>query len=319
MKKHLLAITSGDIDGIGLEVCLKALRRLGPQKKFVFILFCSSSQKIPKLDRFRTHTIKSMRSLNSLNLFLLDLIVVSSNKSPTRWVLDAVRECHKKNFSGIVTGPLSKTRDLAPSRNRPLIGHTDIIKYVSKEKYIFMGFWGTRLGVVLATGHTPVRKLSLSSTLLHKSIEAANCLRQLLPSNRAKLPIGILGLNPHAGENGTIGTEEEQVYKPLLHRLGSAFPIAGPLAADAVFSHNSWKKYSVLVCSYHDQGLIPFKLLHSSRSPGVHLTLGIPFVRTSVDHGTAKDIFGKNKADCRSMLEAIKLAMTLIKRGTTWH
>ena len=113
-----------------------------------------------------------------------------------------------------------------------------------------------------------------------------------------------MGLNPHAGEKGIIGNCEADLFR----KLPSAF--SGPLVPDAAFLKKNWKTYSLYLCLYHDQGLIPFKLVHGQDS-GVHITLGLPFLRTSVDHGTAEDIFNKNVANHASMLEAIQLNLQL--------
>jgi len=120
-----------------------------------------------------------------------------------------------------------------------------------------------------------------------------------------------LGLNPHAGDSGLIGSFDDLVLKPILDRLRQeGFLIEGPLVPDVAFLKTNWKKYLAYVACYHDQGLIPFKMIHGFES-GVHLTLGLPFIRTSVDHGTAKDLFDLDHADDRSMREAIKAALEL--------
>jgi 4-hydroxy-L-threonine phosphate dehydrogenase PdxA len=123
-------------------------------------------------------------------------------------------------------------------------------------------------------------------------------------------PIGILGLNPHAGDSGLIGQEEKLVIQPAVEKLKkNGFLVEGPLSPDAAFFPPSWKRYCFYVATYHDQGLIPFKLAH--QHSGAHLTLGLPIWRTSVDHGTAKDIYGKNLANPQSMVDAIKWSILL--------
>ena len=125
--------------------------------------------------------------------------------------------------------------------------------------------------------------------------------------------MALVGLNPHAGEKGLIGKFESENLKPVLTQIKKKHSVEGPLVPDAAFFDDNWKKYSTYVCLYHDQGLIPFKMVHGQDS-GVHLTLGLPFIRTSVDHGTAKNIFGKNKANPNSMIEAVDWAIKLAKR-----
>jgi 4-hydroxy-L-threonine phosphate dehydrogenase PdxA len=120
----------------------------------------------------------------------------------------------------------------------------------------------------------------------------------------------VLGLNPHSGESGLIGKEEKSILIPTLRTIKDG-SVVGPLVPDAAFRKENFSKFSVFVALYHDQGLIPFKLVHGGN--GAHVTLGLPFVRTSVDHGTAKDIFGKNVAESTSMEHAIRLAAEMVQ------
>jgi 4-hydroxy-L-threonine phosphate dehydrogenase PdxA len=136
-------------------------------------------------------------------------------------------------------------------------------------------------------------------------------LRRILPAIRRKRPIAVLGLNPHAGENGLIGHFENRVLKSaLLSAKRAGQSIVGPIPADTAFTRESLNRFSVVVSLYHDQGLIPFKMLHGQDS-GFQVSLGLPFIRTSVDHGTAKDIFGQGTANSGSMVDAINGAIKL--------
>ena len=176
-----------------------------------------------------------------------------------------------------------------------------------------MGFFGKQFSVVLATGHSPLARaiIEFSPSRLTRAIAAAERLRSILPPRQAALPLALVGLNPHAGESGLIGKDEIWLTK-LVRDLSTSIDIVGPLVPDAAFLPPNWKRHSVYICPYHDQGLIPFKMVHGFDS-GVHLTLGLPFVRTSVDHGTAKDLFGKNKAEHGSMKDALRVAIRLSK------
>jgi 4-hydroxythreonine-4-phosphate dehydrogenase len=174
-----------------------------------------------------------------------------------------------------------------------------------------MGFLGSHFSVVLGAGHTRLSKAPqdfLKS--LDQSVLAALQLRQVLPKTKRRLPIAVLGIDPHCGEAGLIGTADETLQKRISLLARKGFPVVGPLVPDTAFQKANWKKYSVFLASNHDQGLIPFKLIHGFES-GVHITLGIPILRTSVDHGTAKDLFGKNKAQSGSMKDAITTACKL--------
>jgi len=146
----------------------------------------------------------------------------------------------------------------------------------------------------------------LTSEVLEIALNQALKLRKILKKPLQKLPVALVGLNPHAGESGLLGSEEISTFQPLLKKLKE---VVGPLPPDTAFLKQNWNKFSVFVCPYHDQGLIPFKMIHGTQ--GFHLTFGLTFVRTSVDHGTAFDIYGKNKADGSSMLDAIKACIAM--------
>lgn len=313
-----LAITTGDSDGIGLEIASKALSKLGPKKDWQFILFRSpkaSSRDLHRIDsRFKRNTVSSWHEALTIQpSSSKELIDINSSLSPARWVEIAAQAAMLNHIDGLATAPISKV-SIADAGLKD-IGHTDILKRVSHTKDVYMGFLGSKFSIVLATGHTPLANVSqcLTKDTLEKAILAAFKVRSLLRKKVQRLPIGVLGLNPHAGESGIIGHEEENVHIPVIKKFREkSLSVAGPLIPDTAFFENAYTQYSVFVASYHDQGLIPFKSLHK-HDANVHVTLGLPFIRTSVDHGTAKDIFGKNKADPSSMLKAIEFAILLSK------
>jgi 4-hydroxythreonine-4-phosphate dehydrogenase len=306
-----IIITTGDADGIGWEVTAKALNALGPKKGVQFVYFKSARgpKKQPLLARkFKSLVVSSLNEALTLPFDSKTAIEVRSVKSPAHWVEDAAMACLHKKFAALVTAPLSKTT--IADAGFTDIGHTEILSRVSGKHDLFMGFAGEKFCVVLATGHDPLLQAvgELHPERLRKAIKAALEMRQLLPAAKRKLPVAVVGVNPHAGEHGLIGSEEDWMSK-----LTAQFPekdVAGPLVPDAAFLPQNWVRYSVYVCPYHDQGLIPFKMVHGFKG-GVHLTLGLPFVRTSVDHGTAKELFGKNKAAFGSMKDALTMAIKL--------
>jgi 4-hydroxythreonine-4-phosphate dehydrogenase len=316
-----IAITTGDLDGIGLEIAEKALLKMGPQKGVHFLIWrspVSYPKNLHKLEKkFRlvsfTSPIKALRYLLSEGIKSNHLVEIISSESPALWVEQTALWCQEKKIHGIVTGPLSKTEISRVGLKD--VGHTDILKRITKSKRVHMGFLGSKFNVVLATAHIPISKISscLSVGEILAGIEAAESLRQQLPRNLQKKPLGVLGLNPHAGEEGLIG-QEELLYlnKALQEAAKKKIPVIGPLVPDVAFLEENWKKYSVFLAMYHDQGLIPFKVVHGQKS-GVHISLGLPFVRTSVDHGTAKAIFGKNIAIANSMSDAIQTCLRLVK------
>jgi 4-hydroxythreonine-4-phosphate dehydrogenase len=317
MKRLIrVAITSGDTDGVGLEVVSKALSRLGKQAGVQFYLWRApscSKKDLRRIDRsFKRVTVASWpEALRAKVEGGREIVDIASNLSPAHWVEASAQAAKLGHIDGLATAPLSKTA--IHEAGMTDIGHTDILKRVSKCKDLYMCFVGKNFSVVLATGHVSLEKVTeeLDETSLMGAIKAAAALKKLQPS-KDKRSLALVGLNPHAGEGGLIGSQESTVFKKVLERLKTEkIEVAGPLVPDVAFTEANWKKYSVYVASYHDQGLIPFKMVHKRH--GVHITMGLPFVRTSVDHGTAKDIFGKNLADYHSMLEALKWSVNLCR------
>lgn len=326
MNKSLfypVALTTGDPDGIGFEVTAKSLAQMGPQKNTVFFLFRDHHQekKQKRLfalidQRFSRLSFKSvhqaiafyiiLEQTKSLNkFFIFDLALTSSAAD---WVFEAVRFTHQTQFfSSLVTGPLSKT--LIQKSGYKQIGHTGIFRSFFPKAHLFMGFLGPQFNVVLATDHISLNKVEKNLTRKNLSAAALAC-RQLMTLINSKKNVALLGLNPHAGESGLLGSFEKKNLFPLIKKFQF---LSQPLPPDAAFFKQNHKKYSCFLALYHDQGLIPFKMIHGQKA-GVHITLGLPFVRTSVDHGTAKDLYNKNKAEYQSMLQAIKLNLKLSQK-----
>jgi len=259
--------------------------------------------------KFNVKTVASLAQAKDLPFDPKVAIEVRTLRSPAHWVEEAAAACMRGDFQALVTAPLSRTTIIDSGLKD--IGHTEILARVSGVQDLFMGFLGRKFSVVLATGHSPLARAlgELNPGRLTKAIHAAAFLRRLIPA-KVDLPIAVVGVNPHAGEAGLIGKDEIWMSKIILDL--AAVNVEGPLVPDAAFLPQNWGRYSVFVSPYHDQGLIPFKMIHGFES-GVHLTLGLPFVRTSVDHGTAKDLFAKNRADAGSMKDAIQAALRLTK------
>lgn len=311
MPKNLqkkIAITTGDLDGVGLEVTLKALAKVRKNSTIHYFIYLGT--KTPKhLQALERKVIN--RHKNCLHL-------IRNSRSPAQWVEEAAKKCFSGEFQSLVTGPLSKETIINSGLSD--IGHTDILKRITGSKNLHMGFVGEHFNVILATGHIALKNVSqhLTASALASAYASAKMLTAYLSPALAKKPMCLVGLNPHAGENGLLGDEELKTYSTF--KNASVQPtrsesIVGPLAPDTAFVKSNWSKFSVYICAYHDQGLIPFKMIHGFKS-GVHITLGLPFLRTSVDHGTAKDIFGKNQADPGSMYHAILLATKHSKGGS---
>jgi len=211
--------------------------------------------------------------------------------------------------AGIVTAPLAKRSLHLAGLNYS--GHTEILRDFSGSPEVAMMFWGKQMKVLLVTTHIPLVQVAalLTVELLERKIKLlVEFLRQT--GEDAGKPIAVAALNPHAGEEGAFGDEENRIIKPALQSCSrQGLPVIGPIPADVLFYQALQGRYGAVVALYHDQGLIPFKMLHFA--DGINVTIGLPFVRTSVDHGTAFDIAGKNSADCTSMIEAIRLASCL--------
>lgn len=320
--KNVILITTGDADGIGLEVTIKTLLSYKSLPKEAQLIFFRSA----KADSFAKGLIKklqkrfSLQTCQTLAEALLaakelknkkSLIEIVSTDSPAHWVEQSASACLNKSAQALVTAPLSK--QLIAGAGFSDLGHTDILKRICKVKTAFMGFVGRHFNVVLITGHIPVTQVEsrLNEDLFYQAALAGQQLQQSLSQRGKPRPIGVVGLNPHAGDDGLIGEFDKTHLRTFIAATkAKGLNIQGPLVPDACFQKENWNKYSLYLCCYHDQGLIPFKMAHGQES-GVHITLGLPIIRTSVDHGTAKDIYGKNKAKPHSMKEALQMALKL--------
>lgn len=315
-----IAITTGDKNGIGFEITAKALCQLAksnswPAKTVFFVYRDKNQDRIQKklfslLDKkCLRYTFSSIDAaeffLNSTKLSSEKLVIdLSLHESEGFWVKSAAQLCKEGYFSALVTGPISKKKTVSLP-GKP-VGHTGILQQLFPKNKLFMGFIGKHFNVLLATDHislTDVEKNLDLAGWLDDALAASKKFRQLLGSRKK---IAVLGLNPHAGEGGLLGKFEARRLKIMTHDF------VGPLVPDAAFSEKGWSRYSLYLCMYHDQGLIPFKLIH--KKSGVHVTVGLPFIRTSVDHGTAFDIFNKNLADPSSMLAAIKYSLRTARK-----
>ncbi len=217
--------------------------------------------------------------------------------------------CKAGEFSGVVTGPVSKARLAAIGYPHP--GQTEFFADQWGGEPV-MCFTGGKLRVALATWHVPLIEVAqlLGPQLLHRAIAAGDELARAAGVRRPR--IGVCGLNPHAGEDGLLGEEERDFINPALGRMRKEFPgLSLCLPADTLFARHLRGEFDVVVALYHDQGLAPLKTVDFDTA--VNVTLGLPFVRTSPDHGTAFDIAGKGKASPRSFANAVAVARRLIK------
>jgi 4-hydroxythreonine-4-phosphate dehydrogenase len=236
----------------------------------------------------------------------------SSGRASLEYIDKAIELIRSRAADALVTAPVSK--EAIRSAGFPdFQGHTEYLAKKTGVKNFAMMFVGEALRVALVTRHIPLMRVpqALNSGMVFNTIELTNkCLKKYFRIRSPK--IAVCGLNPHAGEGGAFGDEERRIISPAIKRAFKSFKnIRGPVSADVAFYHALKGKYDAVVAMYHDQALAPFKTLYFA--DGVNLTLGLPFIRTSPDHGTAFDIAGKGIADPTSMIEAIRLACRLQK------
>jgi len=279
VKKPKILITAGDPRGIGPEVTRKALR--DPHIKNLADFFVIEPREETGFDAIKT----------------------------------AVAILKQGGAHGLVTAPVNKSA--INKSGVAFKGHTEYLAMRTHAKKFAMMFCGGPLRVTLITRHEPIKNIPRILTK-EKIIDAIILTEKALTVNFSiKNPrIGVCGLNPHAGEEGMIGVEEKRVIAPAIKKLKSKIPnIIGPLPADTAFYMAYNKGLDAIIAMYHDQGLAPFKMVAFHN--GVNVTLGLPFVRTSPDHGTAYNIAGKGIANPLSMKEAIKLAVKICKTSAT--
>ncbi len=327
-SKHIpvIGITLGDVNGIGPEVVIKALLDARILNFFTPVIYGSSRvlsyyKKIMGVE-FNYAQVKEEHNFiakknNVVNCWkeTLELTPGVENKigGNASWqaLKKASEDLKNGNIDAIVTAPINKATIQSDEFKFP--GHTEFFAdlFDTDKQLMFMVSDKLRIGVV--SGHVPLEKVA--SEITKQSLEESlNAMDKSLKNDFGitKPKIAVLGLNPHAGEDGLLGKEEEEIIKPTIleyRKSGNLF--FGPFPSDGFFGSKEYKKYDAVLAMYHDQGLIPFKSL--SFGSGVNFTAGLPKVRTSPDHGTAYSIAGKNKASADSMYAALMTAVDILK------
>ena len=287
--KPRVAITVGDPAGIGPEIAAKAAADARVLAECDPILYG------PPADR----------------RFAPGVLSAESGRAAYDAICEAVGDARSGAVDAIATAPVNK---LAFAKaGLPWKGHTDLLGHLTGSPQVAMMFWSEPLKVVLATVHMPLADVPRAIT--------PDLLRGIIDLTAGELPrfgvasprLALAGLNPHAGEEGLLGAEDDDVLKPAVTAARArGVDIAGPFPGDTVFVRASRGEFDVVIACYHDQGLIPVKLAAFGRA--VNVTLGLPIIRTSVDHGTAFDIAGKGVADPSSMIAATLLAARLVRK-----
>jgi len=286
-----LAITVGDPSGIGPEIAAAA--SLDPR----VIAVCRPILYGPSTP-------------DDLSPYPIGVVNAASGRRAYDELLRAVDDARGGRVDGIVTAPINKAAWAASGL--PWKGHTDLLAHLCGVPEAAMMFWSEKLRVVLATVHIPLAEVPAALTK-ERLLSTIRTTASSLPRFGIATPrIAVCGLNPHAGEDGLLGGEEIATIHPAIDAARiEGIDARGPFPADTLFVRAAQGEFDVVIACYHDQGLIPVKLLSFGHS--VNVTLGLPIIRTSVDHGTAFDIARQGKADPGSMVEAILLAAALCR------
>ena len=286
--KPRIAITVGDPAGIGPEVAFRAASDARVLDVCVPVLY------EPPADRS----------------FAPGVLSGDAGRAAYETIVRAVEDTRRGAVQAMATAPVSK--EAFRLAGLPWSGHTELLAHLTDARSVAMMFYADALRVVLATIHIPLADVptTLTADVVATTIRLTSCEMPRFGYPRPR--IAVAGLNPHAGEHGLFGREEETTIRPAIEACrASGIDVSGPFAGDTVFVRAQRGEFDVVVACYHDQGLIPVKLLAFGQA--VNVTLGLPIVRTSVDHGTAFDIAGKGVADPQSMIAAVLLAARLAK------
>lgn len=316
MKTRIL-ITIGDINGIGPEIILKTLKNTHFIKRFDISVISPFS-----VLSYYTKLFRSNISLDNFNIIPIanEKIKIQPGKISEESgyisglaVDTAIQLCLSGEYDAIVTAPINKYALNLGGYNYP--GHTEMLSDLGKSKNTCMVMLSVKMNIAFATTHPPLKKAAglITKKLLNSKFEV--CFNTLRNDLGIKYPaVGVLGLNPHAGDNGEIGDEEQKIIEPAIktsRKRFKGFNISGAYSPDAYFASGKYKAFDMTFAMYHDQGFIPFKMLAGHY--GTNFTAGLSFVRTSPDHGTAFDIAGRNKASEVSLVEAIKWADKIVR------
>jgi 4-hydroxythreonine-4-phosphate dehydrogenase len=327
-QKPKIGVTIGDINGIGLEVILKVIADKHILSICELVIYGSAKSLafhkalFPELGEIAVSTIKSIDAfqpdiINIVNLWgdaNIELGQISEEAGKLALIaLEQATEDLKMGYiDALVTAPIhKKAMQLAGFTH---IGHTEYLaERLSAPEHLMM-MVNEGLRVALVTNHLPIQQVAQQLTQ-EKLLKKIQLLHESLRVDFAisKPKIAVLGLNPHAGDEGAIGTEEQTIIQPAIEEAKKkGILVFGPYAADGFWGTGTYKPFDAVLAMYHDQGLIPFKLL--SFESGVNYTAGLPCVRTSPDHGTAFNIVGQDKASPDSMMQAIFLAIDIVKQ-----
>ncbi len=320
-----IALTCGDPAGVGPELALKAIDKIAGELPFFWI---GDAKHLPRGSRYEIISSPAQclgvprGTLPVLeHVFPHEVTPGTGDARNSAAVIDVIKRgvelVQTGQASALCTSPIHK-KLLKDGANFAFPGHTEFLAHLAGQKDVVMMLACSELRVVPTTIHIPLKDVpeALTPALLRKTIEITR--QSLMTLFGIKSPrLALAGLNPHAGEQGAMGTEELEWMNTLTQELrAEGIDIKGPLPPDTMFHARARSAYDVAICAYHDQALIPIKTLDFDR--GVNVTLGLPFIRTSPDHGTAFDIAGKNIAKPDSLIASLRMAykMAVDKNNT---
>ena len=324
--KPVIGISSGDLNGIGIELIIKTFSDNRVLDHCTPVIFCSNKainfyrKSLPDLNlnyqATRDFSKINHKQVNLINCWEEEVAITPGELNETGGkyaaisLQSAVAALKQQQIDGLLTAPIHKKN--VQSAEFSFTGHTPYLQHMFQASDVLMMLCADNFRVALVTEHVPVEEVAKHITrekilsklsLLHKSLQRD------FGINKPK--IAVLGLNPHAGDEGLIGKEEDAIIRPAIKEAkNSNMLVVGPFSADAFFARRHFENFDAVLAMYHDQGLIPFKTLASGE--GVNFTAGLPAVRTSPDHGVAFDIAGKAKADPSSFIAALFQCIDII-------
>jgi 4-hydroxythreonine-4-phosphate dehydrogenase len=312
-----IGITIGDVNGIGPEIALKAVAygRWPAAVRFVFI----GSEAVVR-EQAKTMKIPVSKKIEFLDCetqpkWTPGKIGVKASRMAGEAIRLAVDGCLSGELDAMVTAPICKEGFHKAGINVP--GHTEFLAELTNTKNFGMMLMGGGLRVMLVTRHMPISEVAgaLTKKTIREHIELTAQGLQLFGLKDGA--IGVCGLNPHAGDGGVLGSEEKTLINPAIKQVRQkGFNVSDAVPADTIFYEALRGDYDAVVAMYHDQGLAPLKMIGFDE--GINVTLGLPIIRTSPDHGTAFGIAGQNKASAKSMRNAIKLAIEMAGKPNPW-
>jgi 4-hydroxythreonine-4-phosphate dehydrogenase len=327
LQKPAIGFTSGDLNGIGLELIIKTLSDQRILEICTPVVFANNKcinfyRKTLPESNFNFSSVKELNRLNpkQVNIFNCweEEVAITPgqlNETGGKYALESLKQATQAlkdgHIQGLVTAPIHKKN--IQSDSFQYTGHTPYFKAFFGVQDVVMFMVAENLRVGLVTEHVTIADVAKNITrenILLKLKIMHNSLQKDFGVDKPK--IAVLGLNPHAGDEGLIGNEEETIIKPAIKDAKHSMLVFGPYSADAFFARGQFEKFDAVLAMYHDQGLIPFKSL--AIGEGVNYTAGLPVIRTSPDHGTAFDIAGKDKADANSFIVAVFEAVDIYRR-----